>query len=83
MASTLNSDTEVILYRTRATKRTGEFSRLTLENSSRTLDRPEQNASAFRLSVAWAAEEAFTIPNLPIAGEVEALFEQASTFLSD
>ncbi len=69
MATGLDSGTEVILYPTRATRRTGEFSRRSLEKFFRQVRQPEQNFGAFRLSVTWGTEETFTIRNLPtIAG---------------
>jgi hypothetical protein len=64
MASAISTSFEVILYPTRATRCTGEFSRETMGVSFVLPPRPEQRTGKFRLAVTWGNEEAFTISNL-------------------
>ena len=66
MASTLSSNLEVVLYPTRATRSTTSFSRATMGSSFRLLHREEAKGGKFRLTVAWGAEEAFSIPSFPV-----------------
>ena len=73
MASTLRTSFEVILYPTRATRSTSEFSRDALGASYTLPPRPERKPGKFRLSVTWGNEEAFTIPNLPTPRRAEML----------
>ena len=72
MATTLNSGSEVLLYSTRATRTTGEFSRLTLDSFFRSFHRSGRNTGVYRVSVSWGTEEAFTIPSLPVISRTEA-----------
>jgi len=64
MATALNSTFEIILYPTRATRSTTEFSRATVGGAFPLLHHPEQKSGRFRLSVTWGTDEAFTISNL-------------------
>jgi hypothetical protein len=68
MASSTSPSIEVILYPTRATRSTTEFSREALWSSYALPPRPEAKVGKFRVSVTWGNEEAFTISNLGRGG---------------
>jgi len=64
MASSTSPSIEVILYPTRATRSTTEFSREAMWSSYALPPSPDEKAGKFRLSVTWGTEEAFTISKL-------------------
>ena len=64
MASTIRPTVEVILYPTRATRSTTEFSREAMWSCYALPPRPEEKVGKFRVDVTWGNEEAFTIANL-------------------